>query len=272
MEAGTSYKLGIVGGCFPAQHNVPPQDLFHQKLLSMVEEETGYAIDLHIERYEQLKKAVSKVRRALDCGCNGIIFQVRPDPYLRLSKLWYKYADEQKRIRYALTIPQFYHFPSEQQIYETSAKQVVELIIEPKSKIRSVLRELNYCAGIVTRSNAFALKQYVSLVVEIDKLCVESGATLIVLGAGSRPRTMMEQYLSWKLERYVRNAVEPITSIHYVNMWGTHSETGESLYFEDGMHVRPIGHERVAKLLYPAVATQVQNLLSAQEEKNLDDL
>jgi hypothetical protein len=270
MDSTATYKVGIVGGCFPAQHNVVHKDLFHQKLCAMIEQETGRCIDTHIERYEQLSKALSKVQRSLDSGCHSIIFQVRPDPYLRLSKLWYKFTDEQGRVRYTLNLPQLHHLPSEQQNYRISLQQATPTITEPTGALHAVLRELNYCAGVLTLGNISALRRYATLVVDIEKLCSEYGATLIIIGAGSRPRTPMEQYLSWKLERYIRKSVQSIETIRYVNIWGTRSEQGENLYFEDGMHVRPIGHERVAKFLFPILLREIQ-IVSGTMQNNHND-
>jgi hypothetical protein len=174
MDSTATYKVGIVGGCFPAQHNVVHKDLFHQKLCAMIEQETGRCIDTHIERYEQLSKALSKVQRSLDCGCQGIIFQVRPDPYLRLSKLWYKFTDEQRRVRYTLNLPQLHRIPSEQQNLRPSPQQTTPTITEPSGVLHAALRELNYCAGVLTLANISALRRYAKLVVDVEKLCSES--------------------------------------------------------------------------------------------------
>ncbi len=261
MELKITYKLGIVGGCFPAQHNVLHKDLFHQRLRSMIERGSDCSMEVHIERYEQLSKALRKVQNAIESGCHGIVFQVRPDPYLRLSKLWYNYTDEQGKVRASLTLPQIQHVPSEQQIHHNVSQQAMPTRTESKGKLHAVLRELNYCAGVITFANRLALRRYAKLVLEVEKLCSEYSVALTVIGAGSRPRTPIEQYLSWKLERYIRKFVQPIKTIRYVNIWGTHSEKGEYLYFEDGMHILPIGHERVATFLYSIVKSDIVKCL-----------
>ncbi len=265
VELSTPYKLGIVGGCFPAQHNVAYESLFHQVLTRMLHEQADYSIEISIARYDQLNKGVARVQQLLDSGCCGIIFQVRPDPYLRLSKLLYKYMDSNKHSKHALALPQLQQMPSEQQTYHES---VSPLYVPKQTSIgHAILRELNYCAGVLARTNLHALRQYESVVREVYHLCRKYNADIIILGAGSRPRTSMEQYLSWKLERRIRNSMPFLKMAMYVNIWGTRSETGEPLFFEDGMHVRPLGHIRVAERLYPAMLNYLQQFYKGSYEQ-----
>lgn len=99
----------FVGGCFPVQGNLPFENLFHQLLKHKTENSRGIKFNVNIIRYERFKNCITKIASYVETKPIDILaFSIRPEPFLRLVKLYYTFLDKSSgRKKWSLNLPAF---------------------------------------------------------------------------------------------------------------------------------------------------------------------
>lgn len=245
-------NLTIAGGCFTEQHNIAYDKLYHQIVKHHLKNIYGRELNIVIVRYERFNTFPAKLKKFLDNNItDAVLFHVRSEQFLRLSKLYYKYSDDKGKIKYSLNFPALkinkpekYDIPVQisQNNYRFSSE---DLISTKKSLSRKIFSELNYIAGILSGNSYVALKEYMELIHKVSDYCREKNIRFILAGPASRPNTLLENYLTDTLHNISSNyAVR--NKIHFISCLGKFSENGESLFFKNGIHVNEAGHRRIA--------------------------
>lgn len=244
--------LTIVGGCFPVQYNIEPQRLYHATLRAQLTAQHGLPA-LHIIRYERLSTCLAKIMAAqARQPTQVLLFHVRAEPVLRLSKLYYRYLDDQGRVRHSLNLPGSSLGQAEQFDLLTRPRPTSPLpatplpLAEPQ---HARLRHLNLRLGRWLGYERRARRHYAALVLQVADFCRREGIRLLVVGPVSRPCSAYENDLSVRLHRHF----ERLAARHelaYLPTLGETDEAGQPLFFPNGIHVSPAGHDRMAGLLY----------------------
>src|SRR4051812_29472807 len=100
-------KIAIVGGCFTDQHNIPFNRLYHQTLKKNVEE-NGNDIEIRTLRYERISKSLEKIDRLHnEYHFDLLVFHLRTEPLMRMTKFYYKYFDNKGKLCHAINFPLF---------------------------------------------------------------------------------------------------------------------------------------------------------------------
>jgi len=247
------FHLGIIGGCFPVQDGIESQALYHQIIVRMLYENYNLEMEILVEQYDSIKEGETKtVRLVNDTELDAILFHIRPDPYLKMSKFLFRYITPSDRLTYSFNFPIMKHNISERfSMYEYKGSY------KPKKKghcfLNPFFRELNYFVGMLLGINSYATRMEQRLVDRIVNICKREKKRVLLVGPPSRPRSKLENYFCRLLEKKMFK-LYGCSETQYVSIYGSFSETGEYLFFEDGIHINPIGHKRIATLLFPAIA------------------
>ena len=246
--------LTIVGGCFPVQYNIEPERLYHATLRRQLATRLqGRQPELHIIRYERLSTCLAKIVAAqARQPTQVLLFHVRAEPVLRLSKLYYRYLDDQGRVRHSLNLPGTDPGRAEQFDLLTRPRATAPVPARPlplAEPQHARLRHLNLRLGRWLGHERRARRHYAALVLQVAEFCRREGIRLLVVGPVSRPCSGYENELSARLHRHFA-ALTARQGLAYVPALGEVSAAGEPLFFPNGIHVSPAGHDRMAGLLH----------------------
>jgi len=247
----------IVGGCLPIQYNIPRDDLYHHTLANLLEKRSLKA-NVAIIRYETLSGCLGKIiAAAKNVHVDILMFNLRTEPLMRISKVFYKYVDEEGKLRRSLNFPFLKKLNAEK--YDPLAVRILDTSNKPRkkeSKWRRFLIESNCFFGTMIGNEKYAIERYRELLISISKFCGERDMKLLLLGPATRPFSLFENKLAKDInEKFSKIAKDE--SIPYVDAMGTHDHFGNYLFFENGIHVSQAGHDRIGKLIFEKMVEQV---------------
>ncbi|MCK9426036.1 MAG: hypothetical protein M0Q21_08370 [Ignavibacteriaceae bacterium] len=251
-------KVLIVGGCFPVQENITPEDLYHQILKKKLNEYIGVNLEIKIIRYDLIPQCYEAIVEAIDLDKpDWILFHLRVEPLLGLAKLYYKYHDKNKTRTTCITASSinFKYKKNHPTGKELKDKESSGGSLNSQSLVRYILREMNYFLGKIVGNMTSAFAIYLDLLQQIITLCKNSNIELIITGPVSRPHTFYEDYFSRKLHLFINSFISGKGMI-YLNCLGRSDQNGESLFFDDQIMVNERGHKRIAELIYTAICEQ----------------
>lgn len=245
-------NVTIVGGCFPVQHNIPAGRLYHQTLKRLLAER-GIEMSVGIIRYERLSNCFGKIAAAAEARrIDLLVFHLRAEPLMRLSKLYYKYVDDAGVFKRSLNLPLLKIVNPEKYEVPMSKKILPHLPCKRESLLHHALREMNYSMGTMVGNRKFAIAEYMILVDAIVGLCREKYIGLLIVGPVSRPFSASENKLSERIDRTFAAAMEK-RGVPYLRSLGTYDDEGRYLFFPNGVHVSQAGHYRMAKIMFDKI-------------------
>ena len=91
-------NLTIMSGCFAVQSNIKPEKLYHQIVKKELEKNLKNILNINILRYERFASCFEKIKNYAEVyKIDVLLFQIRTEQFLRISKLYYTYSDEDKK-------------------------------------------------------------------------------------------------------------------------------------------------------------------------------
>ncbi|MBK8448511.1 MAG: hypothetical protein IPL42_00205 [Saprospiraceae bacterium] len=242
-------EMCFVGGCFPVQHNVVFEDLFHQKLRRKIENNFTNKFNVNIIRYERFSNVLDKIKTLADSKkLDLIVFHVRPEPYLRLIKLFYKYIDNKGILKWSLNLPYFNLLNPEKydifdlgRIFHVNGKQ-------RKSIFHKFLISCNYIFGSMIGNKHFALKSYYHTVKGIIDFCNSNNIKYIILGPNRRNNNHLEPSLCMDLDLYISDRID-----NRIYICGYENDIIRKMNQENGIHVTQDYHDLIAEKLYKTI-------------------
>ena len=245
-------ELCFLGGCFPVQWDIVYEDLFHQKLRQKIEENYNNKLNINIIRYERFSTVLDKIislagLRKLDL----IVFHIRPEPFLRLTKLIYKYIDNKGRLRWSLNLPYInlinpekYDMLDLNRLFHVNVKQ-------RKSLFDKFLVSFNYLFGTIVGNKRYALKNYYLTTKKIIDFCHTNNIKYIILGPNRRSNNYFEPSLCRDLDLYISNKIDKQNYI-----CGFLNDTTQKMNQENGIHVTQAYHDLIANRLYETIVNE----------------
>lgn len=241
--------LTIVGGCFPVQYNIAPDQLYHHTLRTGLAAAGQPCSGLAIVRYERLSTCLAKLAAAhARQPTQAVLFHVRAEPVLRLTKLYYRYLDDENRVRHSFSLPWQARANPERYDLLTRRRPAPPLPPPPETRRHRQLRQFNLRLGTWAGNRRRALRQYQELVLALADFCRQQGIRLLLIGPVSRPCGRVENQLSAHLSTAFA-ALAAQHEIEYLPTLGETDAAGQPLFFPNGIHVSPAGHDRIAQLL-----------------------
>lgn len=243
--------ITIAGGCFPVQYNIEPPRLYHATLGRLLAPHCpGGTPTVAIVRYERFTNCLAKIRAAHALQPAGVLlFHLRAEPVMRLAKLYYRYLDDQARVRHALNLPIQAQATPEQFDLLTRPRPAPAIAPAPETATHRRLRQLNLRLGAWAGNRRRALRQYEALVAAVAEFCRAESIRLLLIGPVSRPCAREENRLSEQLHAHFASFART-HGLDYLPALGTADAAGQPLFFPNGVHVSPAGHDRMAQLLY----------------------
>lgn len=204
---------------------------------------------VNIIRYERFNNCFEKIKfYRKNNPIDYLIFSIRSEQYLRLSKLYYKYQDRQKKVKRSLIIPFLNMIAPEKYDLLMMDLPVPNSKAAHQSYFHNFLVRLNYISGMIIGNNRFAINIYSQLIENIIKFCNNENIKLLILGPASRPHLQHEDNLISEMNYYFKNLVLK-RNVPYVELIGKYDENGNDIFFPNKIHVNEIGHERASKLI-----------------------
>jgi citrate lyase beta subunit len=243
------HEMCFIGGCFPVQHNVVFEDLFHQKLRRKIEESFKNKLNVNIIRYERFSTVLDKIKTLVDSKkLDLIVFHVRPEPYLRLIKLFYKYIDNKGRLKRSLNLPYFnllnpekYDILDIRSIFHINVKQ-------RKSVFHNFLISCNYIFGSMIGNKHYALKSYYQTTNGIIDFCNSHNIKYVILGPNRRNNNHLEPSLCMDLDLYFSDRID-----NRIYICGYTKDMIRKMNQENGIHVTQDYHDLIAEKLYKTI-------------------
>ncbi|MPM26899.1 hypothetical protein SDC9_73404 [bioreactor metagenome] len=243
-------EMFFIGGCFPVQHNILFEDLFHSKLKQKAEKASGFRLNISIIRYERLCDVLKKTKETAQSGKPGlIVFHVRPEPYLRIVKLFYKYRNNSGKVKWSVNLPMFRYLNPEK--YDMLTLQGFSDINTRRRNpvFHKMLVTMNYLFGKMIGNKQFAMKSYYRTAQSFIGFCNENNIEYIILGPNRRNNTQPEPALCRDLDRYFSCRTE---GNNYVS--GYVNDGVEKMNFENGIHVTREYHDLIAEKLFNVIS------------------
>jgi len=245
----TKKILGIAGGCFPVQENIPAEELYHSIISRRLKAELNISPEISIIRYDTLKEGFDKTMELLrERRPDVLLFHTRPDPFLHNVKLYFRFINRLEKPAGRLNL----HFSG-----FSEPELVMKIIPGTGKKIEGLsnklFRTLNYISGIILLNYFITVRNYLNLISGIKAECLKKGISLVVQGPPSRPRSALENMLLRKFADKcglfcLKNDIE------YVDCFGEYDLPGKNyIFYEDKIHLNAFGHKWIAGKLFPAL-------------------
>ncbi|PIE78500.1 MAG: hypothetical protein CSA15_07335 [Candidatus Delongbacteria bacterium] len=242
-------KVLFVGGCFPVQHNIIFEDIFLSKTKLLVEKDVNTNLEIDIIRYERFAKVLEKIKNhGKSKDIDILIFSIRPEPFFRLIKFYYKYIDYEGKIRHSLNLPilnivnpEKYDLLFLSRIFDS----YYDYYDYKESSIHNFLVDANYFIGKLFGNKSYAIRKYIELIEEIGKYCNENNIFFILLGPNLRSKTKEEPKFCRELDKKVR---DKFPNISYVTGFEEDGKR-DKIFQKNGIHVSKFYHSLIAKRL-----------------------
>ncbi|HZV69439.1 MAG TPA: aldolase/citrate lyase family protein [Saprospiraceae bacterium] len=251
----------FVGGCFPVKGNVLFEDRFHQIMKKEIENRYEVRFNVNIIRYERYMNCINRISASEKANPMDIlVFSIRPEPFLRLVKLYYKYADTTDgKIRRSFNLPFLNNINPEKHDVLSADTRFHPLMLGSKSNIRKAFINLNYIFGLVIGNDKYSRREYLKLLNNVIDFCKMKNIQLLVLGPAIRTNTIMEKLLSRKLDTFFRKAL-PISSEQFIS--GADLErNGEPVFEKNGIYVNEKYHEVIAERMGSRVRLLIDKMM-----------
>ncbi len=240
-------KLAFVGGCFPVQHDILYEDIFLSKTKQLIEDESDSKLQVDIIRYENFNSVLEKIKKINSKKqFDFLVFSIRPEPFFRLAKLYYKYINNTGTKKYSLNLPVFNWVNPEKYDFLSLGLMYNLNTIPNKSFSHKFLVDLNYFMGKIIGNKSFATKKYIELIRAIETYCLENKIKLVLLGPNNRRKTILEPKFCMVLNRETKSA---FPNVSYINGIDTEYNNKE-LFRENGIHVNELYHELISDRIF----------------------
>jgi len=243
--------ISYIGGCFPVQHNILIEDIFHSRLKREAESEINVNVNFNIIRYQRYRYCFEKlIEYSKGLKNDYVIFHIRPEPYLRQVKLYYRYQDYSYKFLKTLNILFLNIFGAEKYDDLKISRNVVTRRNGRKSLLRKILPCLNYAAGCLTGNHLMAAKYIIKEVCKINKYCLSENIKFIAITPAAPHTSVMEKFLSERFSLRIEKLLSR-SGINYIN--GSYPDTSnrDNIYFEKGSKYAAEGyHNFISKAIF----------------------
>ena len=250
----------FVGGCFPVQGNLTFENLFHQLLKQNIENIREVIFNVNIIRYERFKNCINKIasykeNKPIDI----LVFSIRPEPFLRLVKLYYKFLENASgQKKWSLNLLAFNKVNPEKYDLLSLDARFNPTTANDSSTIRKALINLNYILGSLIGNDNYSLRKYLDLVNEVVEFSRRNNIELFIIGPPIRTNTIMERFLSKRLEKFMKKSLT-ITKDNFVS-GSDLIKNGENLFEKNGIYATEKYHELIATRLLEKISPTIDKI------------
>jgi len=259
-KKSTSVNLTFVGGCFPVQQSILFEDLFHQRLKRKIEITFNIEFNINIIRYERLNTCLGKIKKSnKSFPIDILVFHVRPEPFLRLVKFYYRFLNNKGKLKHSLNIPFLKILSPEKYDVLNFERRFNYEPTQKETSLHKALVDLNYKIGKLFGNKKYALWKYFELTSNIVEYCKASSINPIVLGSGSRNNTSYAPILCHQLNMYFESKFKN-KDIPYIDGFDQYSENNDQYFQDDGIHASEKYHELIAEKLFNELKEELNRI------------
>ena len=250
----------FVGGCFPVQGNFLFENLFHQLLKRKAEDNREVKFNVNIIRYERFRNCITKIASYYETKpIDILVFSIRPEPFLRLVKLYYKFLDTSNgRKKWSLNLPTFNNINPEKHDLLSLDARFNPTEINDSSIIHKTLINLNYIFGTLLGNANYSLRKYSDLVNEVIEFSRRNNIKLVILGPPIRTNTIIEKLLSNKLDKYIRKS-RNLIDVNFVS-GSDLIKNGGNLFKKNGIYANEKYHELIAERILEKILPTIDKI------------
>ncbi len=249
-------QITYVGGCFPVQGDILFEDIFHQKLKKYIENSSDVNFNVNIIRYERFSNCLQKIADSLEIKNDFLIFHIRPEPFLRIVKFYYKFLNYENKKRISFNFPFLGIINPEKFDLLILSRRYSYGIYSKKSEFYNFFININYFFGCLIGNHKYALRKYLELVKNVVTYCEKEKIKIIILGSARRSQTSFETFLSGILEKYMSKKLSN-QKINYVYGFDEHTKNGKKYFNNNGIHATELYHELIAERLYEVIKKDI---------------
>jgi len=249
----------FVGGCFPVQGDLPFENLFHQLLKQKLENSREIKFNVNIIRYERFRNCRNKIEEyKQNQTIDILVFSIRPEPFLRLVKLYYKFMDSSTgRKKWSLNLPIFNNVnPEKHDLLSFDARYNLSTFRD-SSLIHKTLINLNYIFGLLLGNANYSQKLYLDLVNEVIEYSRMNNIKLFILGPPIRANTRIERLLSKRLDKFIRKA-PTIVQDNFIS--GSEPIKNGEYLFKNGIYANEKYHELIAERMLEKIQPTIDKI------------
>ncbi len=245
-----SINLTFVGGCFPVQNDILFEDLFHQKLKRRIESEYKMEFNVNIVRYEQFNTCLKKIKKYNESSpIDILVFHIRPEPFLRLVKIYQRFLNDNGELKKSLNIPSMNMSTSEKYDFSNFEKGIIRNGYKEETWFHKLLIDLNYIIGRCVGNLKYAFRKYYELTIDIADYCKQTKIKLFVLGIGYRNNTPYAKNLCARLNNHLQGKLAN-RDISYLENLSHFPGDVNQCFQNDGIHASEKYHELIAEILF----------------------
>ena len=253
-----SINLTFVGGCFPVQYDMLIEDIFHQRLKRKIENEYQVELNINIIRYERFKTCLDKIRKYHKSNpIDILVFHIRPEPFLRLVKIYYRFINHNGKLRHSLNISFLKILNPEKFDILFSERAVNPQLNQRERWLHKLLVDLNYRVGRLFGNVKYAQKKYFELTANILEYCKNSNIKPIILGIGCRNNTSYAPTLCYNLDNNLKIRLKG-QNISFIEGFNKNSENISQFFQEDGIHASEKYHELISEKLFLEIRKEIK--------------
>ncbi|MFB6342982.1 aldolase/citrate lyase family protein [Saccharicrinis sp. FJH62] len=239
-------RIAFIGGCFPVQYDILAEDIFLNITGKLFMENSSVMLETDIIRYERFSDVFGKLKdKTRDRNFKAVVLSIRPEPYLRMIKLYYRYRNNEGCLKHSLN----FHLIDINESENYDLLSIGRTYYQPQnkrtSKYHNSLVDLNYMAGCLIGNRWFALSKIKRLIIEIEDYCRSNRIEFILMGPNLRSQTKIEPALCTDLDNMIHAA---FPNLSYIN--GLYKEYGKAVFRDNGTHVNELYHQLTAQKLF----------------------
>ncbi len=257
------FNFTFVGGCFPVQGSIIFEELFHQLMKTYFENQYRVNFNVNIIRYERFKTCLTKITKYVDNNPTDVlVFCIRPEPILRLTKLSYKFNDNLGQVRRTFNLPYSKQLnPEEYDLLYTQSNLVPTN--KPQITRSKIWTNMNYFLGLIIGNNRIALKKYLALINQLILYCNANNIPLLIMGPAIRTNTLLEKIISKKLETYMKKNIN-VSEDKFI-IGSDLIKDGKKLFQDNGIHANKYYHKLIADRIVNKLSDKIEKIATPKQ-------
>ncbi len=244
-------NIHFFGGCAITQKNIPRKERFisvlNDKLASNLLINLRFSFSSYGNFLELLNKSKNQIKKD---KYEIFIVQLRPQPYILISKLIVKYTDKNNKLTFVVN--PFLSKRKDREIINNSNPIFNQLSIKP------TFLEFNIFLGRLFNINSNSSKYVFKTIQEIQVMCNNNSIQFIVLGISPQPMSIQGNIICEKLNNYLKNECTK----HKINYIDNFAEMNNYRNFlSDKLHLSINGHRKLGEILFEGIKNVLQHAI-----------
>jgi len=236
--------VGIMGGCLLAQKEIGLNNLFHRRLSARLKTEAGCKARFRFGTYTGIEDAVQKYLAMTGKGdLDVLLFHVRPQSFLAMTKPVVKYADARGRTRFSLHPALFNRQADWDAALDGCAESATPVPDKPAPL--PAFNPINLLLGKLLRLDKWACGYLSEFLLHLNEVCKRHGTRLFIVGPSALPASLPGHLNCMHLNRRIRELAH-VHAIPCVGWFTDRDSSGNYLFMDDGLHLNPDGHNFLA--------------------------